>query len=97
MDDLPVPVRHVLSRIPILLERLPSREDILTGLEPDTLGRYEEDEQGLARIRIWIENVWDYSDCDEGIFREEIQTTLLHEIGHALGWDEDDLEERGLG
>ncbi len=27
----------------------------------------------------------------------ELEITLLHEIGHFLGLDEDDLEERGLG
>jgi predicted Zn-dependent protease with MMP-like domain len=27
---------------------------------------------------------------------EEIRITVLHEIGHHLGWDEKDLEERGL-
>ncbi len=27
---------------------------------------------------------------------EEIRITVLHEIGHHLGWDEDELSERGL-
>ena len=27
---------------------------------------------------------------------EEVRITVLHEIGHFLGLDEDDLEERGL-
>jgi len=27
---------------------------------------------------------------------DEIRITVLHEIGHHLGWDEDDLEARGL-
>ncbi len=29
--------------------------------------------------------------------REQIRITLLHEIGHHFGFDEDDLEERGYG
>jgi predicted Zn-dependent protease with MMP-like domain len=28
--------------------------------------------------------------------RSQLRITLLHEIGHALGLDEDDLAERGL-
>jgi predicted Zn-dependent protease with MMP-like domain len=28
--------------------------------------------------------------------RGEIRTTFLHEVGHFLGLDEDDLIERGL-
>ena len=33
-------------------------------------------------------------DAEE--LREQLRTTLLHEIGHALGLDEEDLAERGL-
>lgn len=29
-------------------------------------------------------------------FDEEIQKTYLHELGHHLGWDEGDLQKRGL-
>ena len=29
-------------------------------------------------------------------FREEVRKTLMHELGHYLGLDEDDLIERGL-
>jgi predicted Zn-dependent protease with MMP-like domain len=37
--------------------------------------------------------------CEEhGLdFEEQVRTTYLHELGHHLGWDEDDLESRGLG
>lgn len=37
---------------------------------------------------------WDQDDAD-GWVAEEIQITLLHEIGHQFGLDEDDLEELG--
>jgi predicted Zn-dependent protease with MMP-like domain len=30
------------------------------------------------------------------LFREEVATTLLHELGHYLGLDEGDLTDRGL-
>lgn len=30
-------------------------------------------------------------------FREEVATTLLHELGHYLGLDEDEVETLGLG
>ena len=37
---------------------------------------------------------WDHPEADEELY-EEIRITLLHELGHHFGLDEDDLE--GLG
>jgi len=37
---------------------------------------------------------WDQDDAEEWI-EEEIWVTVLHEIGHQFGLDEDDLEELG--
>lgn len=37
----------------------------------------------------------DFPDPDE--LREEIRVTVLHELGHAIGLDEDRLEELGYG
>ena len=34
---------------------------------------------------------------DRDHLMEELRVTILHEIGHHLGWDDHDLEERGLG
>ena len=48
------------------------------------------------QILLFLANLWDYADGDEALFREEVRTTYLHELGHYLGLDELDLEERGL-
>jgi predicted Zn-dependent protease with MMP-like domain len=37
---------------------------------------------------------WDDPEADDNIY-EEIRTTILHEIGHHFGLDEDDLTELG--
>jgi predicted Zn-dependent protease with MMP-like domain len=37
----------------------------------------------------------DFPDPDE--LREEIRITVLHELGHAIGLDEDRLDELGYG
>ncbi|MGH7130903.1 MAG: metallopeptidase family protein [Phycisphaerales bacterium] len=37
---------------------------------------------------------WDQDQADEEIY-EEVRITLLHEIGHHFGLDEDDLERLG--
>ncbi|GMV25412.1 MAG: hypothetical protein AMXMBFR58_14430 [Phycisphaerae bacterium] len=39
---------------------------------------------------------WEQENADEMV-AEEIRVTLLHEIGHHFGLDEDDLEELGYG
>lgn len=51
----------------------------------------------LPRIRIFVENIWEYVEMDEQDYLDEVGTTFLHELGHYLGWDEDEIEERGLG
>jgi predicted Zn-dependent protease with MMP-like domain len=37
---------------------------------------------------------WDAPDAEEAVL-DEIEITLLHEIGHQFGLDEDDLEKLG--
>jgi len=37
---------------------------------------------------------WDADNADDEIY-EEVRTTLLHEIGHHFGLDEDDLDQLG--
>ncbi len=96
IGQLPPPVQQRVSDVPVLLEKIPRQDDLEAGIEPDTLGFFDEDGNGLAQIRLWLENIHDYADGNPEVFAEEVATTLLHEIGHVLGWDEDDLDERGL-
>ncbi|MDP6461500.1 MAG: metallopeptidase family protein, partial [Gemmatimonadota bacterium] len=53
-----------------------------TGTLPNTIHLFQNNLERFATDRETLEN--------------EIRTTVLHEIGHHLGWDEDDLKERGL-
>jgi predicted Zn-dependent protease with MMP-like domain len=97
--SLPAEIRAVADGVPVFFEQRPDAEDIAQGVEPDTLGLYDEGAPGTPtpRIRLWLENLWDFAEDDTAAFRAEVRTTLLHEIGHLLGWDEQDVEERGLG
>ena len=99
LSGLPREVRERVDSTPVFLEPYPDEEDIASGIEPDTLGYFDEGspEAPTPRIRLWLENIWDYADGDVEVFLEEVHTTLLHEIGHLLGWGEDEVEERGLG
>ncbi|HEY5705298.1 MAG TPA: metallopeptidase family protein [Terrimicrobiaceae bacterium] len=99
LQSLPPEIRTQVRRVPVFLECRPDAEDIAQGVEPDTLGLYEEGvpEAPAPRIRLWLKNLWDFAEDDAAVFRAEVRTTLFHEIGHLLGWDEQDVQERGLG
>jgi predicted Zn-dependent protease with MMP-like domain len=49
-----------------------------------------------AQIILFLENIDEMVDGDEEEFRDEVRVTLIHELGHYLGLDEDELDRRGL-
>ena len=101
--DLPSPLSKALERIPVILENLPSPTFLQDGIEPDQLGLFEGSEASdtesptPARIVLWLGNLWYLSEAQVPTFRSEVRTTLLHELGHYLGFDEAQIDERGLG
>lgn len=100
---LPAPLRKEANQLPVTLERIPNAGLLEEGIEADTLGIFtgaEFAEKGYipmpSQIILFLENLWDYAEGNENAFREEIRVTFLHELGHFLGLDEDDLVKRGL-
>jgi predicted Zn-dependent protease with MMP-like domain len=100
---LPRPLRERAKQLPVTLERIPNAGLQADGIEPDTLGLFtgaEFAEEGHVplppQIILFLENLWDLAGGEEQFFREEVRTTFLHELGHYLGLDEDELTERGL-
>jgi predicted Zn-dependent protease with MMP-like domain len=100
---LPDDVREASSHLVVTFEEVPDTEGADVGLAGDELGLFEgtplgeeEDPAGLPRIRLFLGNLWEWVEGDEDDFRDEVGTTYLHELGHYLGWDEDDLADRGL-
>ena len=105
LGALPKPLRARACQLPVTCEARPNAALVADGVEEDTLGlfvgeAFPDSESGAlqlpAQIILFLENVWELAEEDEVIYREEIRTTLLHELGHYLGLDEIDLEERGL-
>ncbi len=103
---LPPDLRKHAQSLPVTYEPIPNEELAEDGMEEDLLGLFVGEEMAAigtslnpipAQILLFLENIWDYSDADTERYREEIRATYLHELGHYLGLDEDDLEERGLG
>lgn len=105
LAELPAPLRERAQPLPVTFERRPNAAQCRDGIEPDTLGLFVGPEfahEELTtmplppQIILFLENLWDQAEADEVLFLEEVRTTYLHELGHYLGLDEDDLFDRGL-
>lgn len=103
LRELPRAIRSRVDGIPIVFEPVPGRDLVADGLDPDLLGLFVGDscsEPGSdpipAEILLFLANLWDEADGDEGEYRRQVRITLLHEIGHYLGLDEEGLIERDL-
>lgn len=103
LADLPSPLRERARKVPVALEKRPSLEMQADGVEADTLGLFtgpEWAEEGTIpappHIILYLENLWEMAETDVKRFRDEIETTFLHELGHFFGFDEDGLAEMGL-
>jgi predicted Zn-dependent protease with MMP-like domain len=105
LTRLPAELKRKARPIPVTLEPVPGKALLDEGLEPDTLGlyvgeAYSESESGIEnvppQIVLFLENIWEYAGHDTAAYREEIRITYLHELGHYLGLDEDDLVRREL-
>ena len=103
LASLPEPLRVRAEKLPVIFERQPNADLQADGIEVDTLGLFtgaefveENDAPMPPQIVLFLQNIWDVAETNEKLFREEVRTTFLHEIGHYLGLDEDELTERGL-
>ena len=103
LTALPKPLRERAEKLPVTFERQPNAGLQADGIEAETLGLFTgpefADEGNVpmpSQIILFLENIWDFTKGDEEIFRDEVRTTFLHELGHYLGPDEGELTERGL-
>lgn len=103
---LPAEVRAAATSLPVCCEPVPNDDILAEGWEPDILGLFVGHEHGgdlldsvqplPSQILLFLDNIWDLAEGDEGVFRDEVRLTYLHELGHYLGWDEDEVARRGL-
>lgn len=103
LKALPAPLCERARLVPVTLEPVPNPGLQVDGIAPDTLGLFvgpdfvnEESVPMPPQIILFLKNLWDQAEQDEDWFLDEVHTTYLHELGHYLGLDEDELTERGL-
>lgn len=106
LAKLPDDIRAQISELSVTLDPFPSPdEELEEGDDEALLGLFvgpsfaealETADPQPCAIRLFVENLRDEAEDDPARFRQEVRTTLLHEIGHYLGLDEDGLAERGL-
>ena len=102
---LPAEVRTAAAAVPVCYEALPNADILDEGFEDDILGLFVGHEHGgelsesdplPPQILLFLDNIWDLAEGDEAVFRDEVRLTYLHELGHYLGWDENEVTRRGL-
>ncbi len=107
LDEIPEPFRAALDEVAIVIEDDASQEQLdIAGLDRDDAlyGLYEGTPRTawgadlvpfpnkISLFRIPLEE--DFPDPDE--LADEVRVTVIHELAHHLGIDDDRLEELGL-
>ncbi|MCE0484606.1 MAG: metallopeptidase family protein [Methylacidiphilales bacterium] len=92
--QFPSEIKEEAQKVPYLFEK-ECKDD------PDLLGIYGHFVPGEVSpangpIVLYLGTIEGYCLNEGADFAEEVRLTYLHEFGHHLGWDEGDLEERGL-
>lgn len=111
LDRLPDEFRAALDgEVAVLVEPVPSLET-LAGTDPpwdpEILGLYvgvplpEREGSSLGAklpdiVYLFHHNL-EHAAEDRAELRDQIAVTVYHEIGHYLGYDDDELDERGFG
>ena len=104
---LPDDMRRDLTGVPVLTASLPENEDLLSGeppLSPSILGLFRGPSLGepcddaappCRSVTLYRLNLARAASTPAEL-REQIRVTLLHEVGHLRGEDDEELAARGL-
>jgi predicted Zn-dependent protease with MMP-like domain len=109
LTAIPEAVRRHLANVPITVEDLPADEDLLAcdpPLSPGSLGLFRGAPFGqkgsgdawsqLPSAIVLFQRNLERAVTTREALEEEVRVTLVHEIGHFLGLDEEELAARGL-
>ena len=87
LRELPRPIRTQLENIPVIFEKIPRRDLVVDGLDPDLMGLFVGDDYACEgadpippEILLFLANILDEAEGDMDRYRQEVRTTLLHEL-----------------
>jgi predicted Zn-dependent protease with MMP-like domain len=96
---LPEPIRTRAMEVPVFF-------DGRSGKDNDYLGLFEgysllegppTQPDEMPRITLMIDALGEGANYQKAAFLREVRITYLHELGHYLGWDEEEIANVGLG
>ncbi len=102
LDDLPDSFYELMENVDVVVEEEPP-PDVAREFEGLLLGLYQGvplSQRGVAdfqlpdKISIYRRNILRVCRTTDEV-REQVRQTVLHEIGHHFGLDEDQLEDAG--
>jgi predicted Zn-dependent protease with MMP-like domain len=99
MDGVPEPFASAMHEVAVVIEqRSPSHMGTLFGLYQGVPLTHGNNPSGFLppQISIYVHPMVDVCHTREDLI-EQVRITVLHELGHHLGMDEDQLEELGYG
>jgi predicted Zn-dependent protease with MMP-like domain/Flp pilus assembly protein TadD len=107
LENLPRSIREYIQNVPVTVEDFPDIDLIVRErVSPQILGIFigvprtqamaTEQVPDLDRVIIYKRNLEKICRDREELI-EQIQITIRHEIGHYLGFDDNDLDRLGLG
>jgi predicted Zn-dependent protease with MMP-like domain len=94
LTELPEEIRETAREVPCLFQEYSDDDSDLLGV----YGEFEPGEVSSANgpIILYLAAIDEFCNEEGEDFADQVRVTYLHELGHHFGWDEGDLEERGL-
>jgi predicted Zn-dependent protease with MMP-like domain len=90
LASLPQEIRAKLENVAVVVEDE-------NGEEPDLYGLYVEEPYMPAKVSIYRRPLEEDFGADPAELEHEIRVTVLHELAHYFGFDEQRLDELGYG